>query len=174
MIALLLAGGATVAEAQYRAKVWVPGYEHPLLLDTLAHRSTIPAPAPAVYAAAAAVLEEMGIPLALRDSLRGAAGNPGLTLRRRLGKTSLSRYLNCGSGFTGPYADDWRVTMAVVATAEPVAEGTRFWVAMGAGAQDLSGTSTAPVGCGSTGVLEQQIHTRVLAKVAGIGASRTP
>lgn len=161
--------GAAAAHAQRRPQAWVPGYNDPVSLDTLARHTDVPAPPPVVFSAATGVLEKLGVKITLRDSTARAVGNPSLELRRRLDGAPLSRYLNCGNGFSGPYADTWRITMALHVVAEPAAVGSRLGVSVAAGAEDPTGAVKAPVGCGSTGVLEKLIATHVLAQVAGVG-----
>jgi hypothetical protein len=152
---------ATPAAAQTLPRVWLPGYRDPVAFDTLGNRQVVQAAPGAVYGAAAAVLEKAGIDITYRDSLRGVVGNPAVEKRRRIAKSPLSRFLNCGNGFSGPNADSWGVTMAVLVSARASDGGTALRVGVAAGARDLSGPSKDPVTCGSTGALEELIATEI-------------
>lgn len=167
LVLAALVGYPVVSLAQNpRARVRLPGYSQIIVLDTLAARVEVPAPAAEVFTVTAAALEhELQIELATRDSANGVVGNLSLTKMRRLGKSPLSRYLSCGSGMTGPNADAYRIYLAVVALIDPLPNNrSRLGVAVAAGAQDVQGNSKLPIACGSTGALETQIRRVVAAR----------
>lgn len=155
---------AAPAAAQTLPRVWLPGYRDPVAFDTLGNRQSVPAAPGAVYSAAAAVLEKAGVDITYRDSLRGIVGNPSVE-KRRVAKSPLSRFLNCGNGFSGPNADSWGVTMAVLVSARASDGGTVMRVGLAAGARDLSGSSKNPVTCGTTGALEELLAKEIRAKL---------
>ena len=159
--ALLAAAWAAPAAAQSLPRVWLPGYRDPVAFDTLGGRYTLLAPPAAVYSVAAAVLERAGIEVTYRDSLRAIVGNPAIEKKRRIAKSPLSRFLNCGNGFSGPNADSWGVTMALLVSARAADDGTALRIGFAAGARDLSGPSKDPVTCGSTGALEELIAKEI-------------
>jgi hypothetical protein len=164
--ALILSTFAAVSASalpaqQYRARVRLPAYPAVIALDTLAVRSELTAaPAGEVFTVAAAALEhELKIDLRLRDSTAGVVGNLEIVKMRRLGNAAMSRYVSCGSGMTGPNADNYRIFLAIAAFVDSIApDKTRLGVAVAAAAQDLQGSSKAPVACSSTGAAEGQIR----------------
>lgn len=159
--ALLAAAWGAPAAAQSLPRVWLPGYRDPVAFDTLGGRYTLQAPPAAVYGAAVKVLEKVGIDITYRDSLRAVVGNAAIEKRRPIAKSPLSRYLNCGNGFSGPNADSWGVTLAVLVSARTAEEGTALRIGVAAGARDLSGPSKDPVTCGSTGALEELLAAEI-------------
>lgn len=163
--ALLLHATPLFAQA-YRARVRLPTHSQVIALDTLAIRTDLAAPRAEVFAVTAAVLEvELKIELKTRDSTAGLVGNLELVKMRSLGRSPLSRYVSCGSGMTGPNADNYRIYLAVIAFVDPLPENqTRLGVAVAAGAQDLQGNSKQPIACGSTGALEGHIRRAVAAR----------
>jgi hypothetical protein len=167
ILALLLSAAAL--PAQYaRARVWPPGFTAQLALDTMVAPQQLDAPYGKVFAAVVAAFDEMKIPLDTRDSAHGMVGN--LTLKRsgNLAGSQMSRWLNCGSGITGPNADNWRTYVAVAALLDRVAttNKTQIRVAMVAGAQDMQGASKEAVPCSSTGGIESQLMDRVKQKIS--------
>jgi hypothetical protein len=110
-----------------------------------------------VWQALPAVYDSLGIPIAELDARQHIIGNHGFSVRRRLGKTALSRYIDCGSSQIGPNADDYQITMSVLTAARGQGDTTVVTTnvdATGTGLQ-FSGQS---VRCTSRGELEQRIH----------------
>jgi hypothetical protein len=157
-----------ILQAQsYRARVRLPAYATVIALDSMAVRTEVPASRGEVFQVAAAALEhEFKIELKLRDSVSGVVGNLELVRLRRLEKYPLSRYVSCGSGMTGPNADNYRVFLAVAAFVDSLEPNkTVLGVALAAAAQDLQGgNSKYPVACSSTGALEAQVRRVVAAR----------
>ena len=149
-------------------RVRLPGYNQSLSLDSAATTAEIiPAGHEATRAATIAVLEAVSIPVTTNDPA-GLIGNGGFTRLRRLGNERLSRYLDCGVGLSGPQADSWRVTMAVMVWIESTGPAeSRLRLAFVAGAQDLDPGARRSAGCGSTGALEVLLLERIRQQVAG-------
>ncbi len=155
--AMLLAPVGSVAVAQGSPiRVRVPGNLRPMLIDSVATAPVSVPTSPALtYGAAAAVLEELKVPLSVNEPQNGVLGSEGFTIMRLLGRVRLSQYLSCGSGMSGEYADVRRVTMALFVWVDSAGPSeSRVRVGMLAGAQDLAGVSRNAVLCGSTGALE--------------------
>ena len=76
---------------------------------------------------------------------------------------SMAELLSCGTGVTGPNAASYRIYMSLVTTVEADAKGgSTARVQFSATAQNIaSGTSNDRVTCGSTGVLEQLLLTKI-------------
>jgi hypothetical protein len=159
--AIVLPGAAGTVGAQ-RAIVSLPGIHGVIHMDTLGQADVVDAPAYRVYHAAVLAFEGMKIPLQVRDSARGLVGNLELVQTRRVAGTNLSTFLSCGSTITGLRADSYRLTMPLLVMLDPLAQNrTQVRVALIASARDMQGSSTEPVPCNSTGVLERRIRTSI-------------
>jgi hypothetical protein len=65
---------------------------------------------------------------------------------------------------TGPNADTWRITMALLSSVERVAQDTtRLRTVIVSTASNLAEGGRTPMPCTSTGELEARIHSRVQA-----------
>ncbi len=144
-------------------RVRVPGNLRPMLIDSVATAAvSVPASPALTYGAAAAVLQELKVPLSVNEPQNGVLGSDGFTMMRLLGRVRLSQYLSCGSGMSGEYADVRRITMALIVWVDSAGPAeSRVRVGMLAGAQDLSGVSRNAVLCGSTGALESFITDEI-------------
>lgn len=159
---------ATMLHAQpSRVRIGIIGHPGPVAIDSLATIIGIDAPRAQAFHAVAQVLAELKVPIDTRDSTRGVVGVVSVARMRTFGVGRISRYLNCGSGLTGLNADNWRVYVTALAFVDPAgADSTTLRLAMVGGAQDVAGSSTEPVACGSTGSFESLVTERVRAKLA--------
>jgi hypothetical protein len=106
------------------------------------------------------VFERLQIETNYVDPGRGTIGN-GNFRPRRLGGRSLSTFLDCGSGLTGPYADAYAVRMSLLVQLGPAQDGgTVVRTAIDAYAEDRA-VSARPIHCSSRGTLERQIVTMI-------------
>lgn len=141
-----------------------------VLLDTIGTITLVERPWPDVHRAAAAALQRFGVPLAIHDTSAGVAGTTGFFVSRRLGRTSLAHYLDCGSGIAGPNANFARARLAVLVFARRQdATSTALRTAVVATARTLDGASQHELTCATTGRLEEQLTAAVEAELA-----RTP
>lgn len=171
VLALLVVPAA--GEAQ-RRRVAVTLFGAQVVLDTIGSPVTVDAPPGETFAAAALVLENLGIKADVRDSAGGMIGNIRLVRSRRLDRTPLSVFLDCGSTMTGLRADYYRVTMPVLVMLDPIgADRTTLRIAIVASAQDPTGSSNQPVLCGSTGALETRMHKAIVEQIRELRA-RSP
>lgn len=167
--ALLLVMSALpmVAQAQPNARVSIPGQNQPILLDSVAIGHKISGPVDAIIKAVDEVYAEFGLPVEAFDPSTGRFPNRRVTLSRRLGKQPLSRYLDCGRGFAGNYADRYRVTISTAAWTEPATgTATKLHVAIIGGGLDPSGAGDGYVLCTTRGFFEDEFVKRVSAKLA--------
>ena len=74
----------------------------------------LPYTADAVWGVLPSVYDSLAIPISSMDPARKEIGNSGYRIRSRLGKVSLSRYLDCGSTQIGPNADNYDVVLTVL------------------------------------------------------------
>lgn len=101
----------------------------------------------------------------MTDSTRGYLVNPRLVRLRSLAGSPLSRFLDCGTGITGPNADSFRVILAFAALVDSVGpSSTRIRLTVLAGAESTEGVAKTAVACASSGALEERILTAVRAR----------
>jgi hypothetical protein len=163
---LVVAPATTSAQAP-RVRSAVPGYPRSLSMDSLASAVEILASKGAIFAAASAVFSDLKIPLGTHDSVGGIVGNGNLIKLHSLAGAPMSRLLNCGSGMTGPNADDWRIYISVFAMIEGKSdEKSVLRVGFIAGAKDVQGAAKDAVACGTTGVFESMFIDRVKKRLA--------
>jgi len=116
----------------------------------------------AAWAGLQLAYEHFGIEVKERSDANRMLGNPRFVVSRRLGDTPLSRYLECGSGLMGAFADRYRVEMSirsVVLSGE--AGGSRIDTVIQVSARNPEGTSNTAVACTSTQRLEREIAEQV-------------
>ena len=68
-----------------------------------------------VWHALPAAFEKLGIPITQADDATHTIANGGLKLRRQLGSTSLSRYIDCGTTQIGENADSYDIFLTITA-----------------------------------------------------------
>ena len=85
-----------------------------LATPTTANAVTAPFAVDAVWGVLPAVYDSLGIPVTTRDQATRTIGNEGTRLRRQLGRTPLSRYIDCGNSQIGANADSYDVHLSVV------------------------------------------------------------
>ena len=85
--------------------------------------SSVPFPLDQVWRVMPAALDSLAIPLGIIDPARHIIGNEGFKIGQRLGKVSLSRYVECGTTQIGPNADSYEVYLTVLVQLSPGAGG---------------------------------------------------
>lgn len=105
--------------------------------------------------------EEFGIPIKeMNEDLR-ILGNPRLVVSRRLNRTRLSTYLDCGQGPAGDHADLFRIEMQIRTSILQLPSGVRVNTHLAAIARNMDGTSNTQLRCASKFRLEREIAGRV-------------
>jgi len=137
--------------------VRVRGYAHSVRLDTGVIWTTVSGTPKENFVRVLQVLQAQGIPFRAADSLRLFVQHPSFTVRGRLAGARISRWLSCGRGMSGEYADNWLVNLAYAVQLTAVDGGTRLGVSMAAGASDVEGASKPPLSCGTTGRFEKHL-----------------
>jgi hypothetical protein len=92
--------------------------------STEAHTRTFAFPLDRVWGVLPAAYDSLGIPVTRLDPKDHVIGNPGFVVRRRLGKTHLGRYLDCGSTQGAPSVDSYDVNLSVISQAYSDAAGS--------------------------------------------------
>ncbi|HEX4934122.1 MAG TPA: hypothetical protein VFV33_13125 [Gemmatimonadaceae bacterium] len=160
LVLMTLTPGAGAQAPQARAML--PGIDVPIMLDTMALEFPIAGPRDSIYAALTKVFQELRIPVQTANPKAGLLNNLNADISRRLGGEPVSRYLDCGRGFSGNNADYYRITLAVSAWVEPATgEPRKLMVAIAASGRDPSGTRSYYSQCTSRGDLEKRIARRV-------------
>ena len=163
----LMAAHAPVGAQAPGARAVLPGLDAPILMDTIGLAHPIQGSRDAIFAALESTFAELKIPIETRNPKAGLLHNLNAEVTRRLGNEPLSRYLDCGRGFSGNNADVYRISLAVSAWIEPATgEPQRLLVAVAASGRDPSGSHSAYAACTSRGALEQRVAARVQALVS--------
>jgi hypothetical protein len=156
---------ASTAHAQVR--ITLGAWHEPILLDTLRQDHDLRATPEKVYEATLKAFAELEIPTGRTDGKAGIIGSERFERSRALGNLLLSKLYNCGEGPTGPFADSFRLEIAVIAWVAPSSAGAKLGLATVASARDVSGVAHPSRACYSTGTLETKILERVTKTVGG-------
>jgi len=133
-------------------------------MDTVNTWVLVPGRPAEVFRKTRHVYETMKLKAPLVDSTGGILGNPGFKHTGAMAGGRMSTWIRCGEGMTGPNADTWRITMALLSSVERVAEDTtRLRTVIVSTASNLAEGGRTPMTCTSTGQLEAQIHSKVRA-----------
>jgi hypothetical protein len=160
---------APPASAQsFRVLTRFRAYREPVVLDTLTRPYTFAAPIDSVHRALLQTASDFKLTTDLNDLSRGLVGVSRLNRSGNLGGQRMSRYLHCGSGFSGPYADTYRLSLTIVALEDRVGrDSTRVGFAIVGEGQSTEGNSSEPVACTSNGVFELR-WAQAVAKALGL------
>lgn len=102
------------------------------------------------------VLDSLGVRATLVDPAQHLVGVEQMKIRVNLGKTPLSRYLDCGQTQIGPNADSYEVLLTVKSRVTPAAEGSQLSTIVDAVARPISFRQNYS-SCSTTGLLETRI-----------------
>ncbi len=131
-------------------------------IDTLGVERIVRAPADQVWKALPAVMSDLGLEVNFLEPETKRMGACYQKVRVRLGKETLSTYVDCGDSRGLPNADRYEVAMTVLATVAPTSATTSkvFVFVLGVGL-DASGTASNRLWCFSRGALEERIRTQL-------------
>ena len=131
-----------------------------------AARTTLAVPRDAAWRVLPAVYDSLGIPVTLIDPATHTFGNSGFTLTRRLGKTSLTQYIDCGQTQGFASAETYEIYLGVMTQLHP---GPDPGTTVMATSVDAAGRPMTFQGgytrCSSKGELEKRIAERMGAAV---------
>jgi hypothetical protein len=144
-------------------EVFMRGTRGTVWLDTIARWQEVSAPRSITYDALLRVVtKHVKLQVENADTISKVIYNKRLIVQGALAGQPLSRWLRCGTGLTGEYADLWRVTLAYAVFVDTVSTSkSRVGVALFATARNTEGVSTSAVACASTGALESEIVSKV-------------
>lgn len=109
------------------------------------------------------VYADYEVPLTLDDTVTQQMGNREFYKSVKFAGKRMTELVNCGTGMTGPNAATYRIYMSLITRVTPeTAKRTSVSTTLVASARDMSSGATADrITCGSTGVLEQLMLTRI-------------
>jgi hypothetical protein len=163
---------SVLAQASPAVRVVLPGYGTPIAVDTILAFSNHDAPPQRVWAAVARVFDDYRIAPDIRDSARLVVGATRYVKSTSMANFAMSAILECGSSLTGPNADNFRITSALVAVVRAAPGGTTvLGIGFIGSGRDVQGSSTDPVKCASTGRLEADLADRVRKLLRAAGGS---
>ena len=122
----------------------------------------VEAPVTAVFAAVEAVYEELELKVVDRVPREGLVAGEDRRLVRLAGRRA-SDYVDCGSTFSGPVADNAQVQLVATSVVTPSGGGSALVVRVDAQAQPRGGVEGVRE-CTSTGRLEALLLERVRAR----------
>ena len=158
--------GPTAASGQGgtpNVRTVLPGFDQPILLDTRALSYPITGKREQILAAVNTVLLEWKILIDERDGTTGRTEHVRAEVSRRIGGEPISRYLNCGRGFSGNHADIYRLRMAIAAWPYPLeGEPKELRIAIIASGRDPGGSRSTYGPCATSGKLEERMWKRVV------------
>jgi hypothetical protein len=157
--------------------VRLPEVRDLIRLDTLGRTIGVSASPALAYTALEQAHEELGIPRSTADRARREIGHLALPVRRELARERASRSLDCGRGLTGEYADQYRLTVALLTWVAEVPgrpDSSTLHTALVAGGRATDGTRAWPMLCNSLGRLEARLAARVRELANTLASTRPP
>ena len=131
-------------------------------MDTVSAWVLIPGTAMDVFRKAGEAYKALKIPTNLADSLTGHFGNSGFLQVGSLAGRRMSSWIRCGESITGPNADSWRISIAILSAVERVnKDTTRLRTLVVASARNMAGGASPPMMCSTSGQLEEAINSKV-------------
>jgi hypothetical protein len=149
-------------EAAAQVRVKLPAWPELVLLDTLRQDHEVRAPADVVYRAVLEAYKTLNIPPGNTSGELGIVGSERFERMRTLANAPMSLSFSCGDGATGPNADSFRLTIAIVTWVKPASGGnTTLGIATAASGEAIEGVRRNPRECGSLGRVEEKIVKEV-------------
>lgn len=125
-------------------------------------RTPYNAPISRVWRAVMVSYAELGIEPTIADRAVWRYGNEGFIVPRRFADRPIGSIFHCGSGITGPLVDRGRLIADVMTSLTPTSDTTTIMVTHIRGAlHSNEGTSTEPLHCSSTGVIEELLQAAI-------------
>lgn len=159
----VIAGPATAQGVNISMRAW----REPVLMDTLRQDHHLNASAAQVYEAVLKAFAKLELPTGHTDGARGIIGSERFERTHALVGLPMSRSFSCGEGPTGPFADSFRLEIAIVAWVADDKPGTKLSLAAIASARDISGVNRAPKECASLGTIETKLRDEITKIVGG-------
>lgn len=173
-LALLLmsacaAGGTVVTTSSATQSIGVAGSSDRMTIAPSSgpHRNTIDAAADLVWRVLPAAFDSVAIPVMRLDQGNKIIANDGIKVRQRLGKVSLSRYIDCGQTQIGPNADSYEVYIVLALQVRATgASSSALTTTFEAQARPIA-FSQGYSRCTSNGALEAKLLAAIRAQLPG-------
>jgi hypothetical protein len=117
-----------------------------------------------VWGVLPAVFDSLGIPIGTLDPQRHLIGNTGFNAYQRLGKTSLSKLIDCGRTQGFPSADSYDVYLQITTQVTPKDAGSAVSTLVEAAGRPMV-VKGDYIKCSSLGVIESSILAAVRARL---------
>jgi hypothetical protein len=131
--------------------------------------TTIAAPPAAVWLAVKKVYGDWEIPVTVENPSAHQIGNQNFYKSRQIAGKSMTDFVDCGSGMTGPKASSYRIYISLLTDVLTDGKGgTTVQVTFVPMGQDVAGGSSDRIPCGTTGRLEQFMLDRIKATVGKV------
>lgn len=132
-------------------------------------RVTFPASMTRVWRAMVVSYAELGIDPTIADRSIGRYGNESFLVPRRFIGRPISEIFSCGSGLTGPIVERGRVIADVVTTLTAVSDtSTVAYTHVAGRVNSNEGTSSEPLFCPSTGIIETELQAAITRNLAAL------
>ena len=150
---------SSVAAQPSRAMIALGGWRSKFPIEDVTVPFTLDAPLAKSYAAVKAAFAGLKVSLSVDDSTGGLVGKQYASAQTMFAGYRMSRIFDCGVSSTmGPNADSFRLTIVFLALLDRLdATHTKLRVGFVASAVPSSGSRSAEVQCGSTGVIEAKL-----------------
>lgn len=128
--------------------------------------NTLAFPLPRVWAVLPSVFDSLGIPLTDLDQKAHLIGNSGMKAHKTLGKTALSKFIDCGASQGFPSADSYDIHLSIITQITSNESGL---TSIGTLVEASGKPMAFPGGyarCSTTETLENQIVDLVKAKLS--------
>jgi hypothetical protein len=156
---------ATTADTPQRRTVAAPGANLTVVTEASTDVTTFAEPVDRVWTALRVAYDSLGVPVGTLDPATRTIGNLGFKTRNRLGKTPLSRHLDCGSTQVGPNADSYDIILSVMSSLQPApGGGTRLTTTVEAQARPATFNQSWSR-CSSRGGIEERVASLVKAQL---------
>lgn len=165
--------GAQTETARTRINWSSSTFEMSRTLHLPVHTDTVAVETGWLWSNLPGVYDTLGVPLNMVNAEARALGAVQARVHGRLGDERLSRYLTCGSTMTGEIADQYDIFLTVVTQVAALAEdSTRSVLSTSLRARAEQGAvSYQENECATRGRLEEEIHHRLLLRLATGGTS---
>lgn len=123
----------------------------------------------AIFAALQTVYDKLKVKMDLLNAPGLQLGNPSFFNRGSFAGRRMSAYLNCGNGFTGPHADNYRVYLSLISFVDPLARDSSLVRTLFVGQAVNVTEGNRPIQeCTTTGELEKRMIEMLRAKLTEI------
>jgi hypothetical protein len=163
LLALLLGTLSSDARAQRQGyKLSLSGPTIWIMMDTVRTALVVPGTRRDALKKIEEAYKSFKLKTNVADSVTGLFGNSGFLQSGSLAGRRMSSWIRCGEGITGPNADNWRVSMAILSSVEQAGtDSARVRTVVVASARNIAEGSAQPMMCSSSGQLEEAINLKV-------------